>query len=83
MNKETIYIKFVPSKISDVWLADTSELLAELERLMPDVRRYTTRGFRKHKHYRIEDIARCSDSDAPGEQDGCNVIELEVIPNNI
>lgn len=79
----TIRVKFTPSKISDNWLADTDELLAELTRLMPEVRRYTTKGFRAYKHYRIEDITRCYDSDIPGAVDGCNVIELEVIPSNI
>ena len=83
MEAVTLYVKFVPSKISDHWLVDHEHLLLELVKLMPDVKRYTCRGFKQYKGYRIEDITRCYDSDIPGAVDICNVIELTVIPSNL
>lgn len=83
MSKVTIHVEFVPSKFWDVWLAHHEQLVEELTKLMPDVMRYTSTGFKQYKHYRIENIIRCYNSDTPGAVDGCNVIELEVIPNNI
>jgi len=79
----TLYVKFTPSKISDYWLADLEELETELKKIMPDVKRYTCRGFMQYKVYKIQEITRCYDSDIPGAVDGCNVIELNVIPKNL
>ena len=83
MDTITLYVNFVPSKISDHWLVDHEDLLSELIKLMPDVKRYTSSGFQQYKCYKIQEITRCYDSVIPGAIDGCNVIELTVIPSNL
>ena len=79
----TIHITFKPSLISDHWLADLKELEAVLQTIMPDVRTINSRGFKEYKHYKIQDIFRCYNSDLPVESEGVTVIELNVIPKNI
>jgi hypothetical protein len=79
----TLHVMFVPSKISDHWLVDHDDLLSQLIQLMPDVKRYTSSGFKQYKWYKVEHITRCYDNDIPGALDGCNVIELTVIPKNL
>lgn len=79
----TLYITFNPSLMSDHWLADLDELEMELKRIMPDVKRYSSHGFRKYKWYSIEDIFRCYNTEIPSEGDGDTVIELNVIPKNL
>ncbi|HTA82292.1 MAG TPA: hypothetical protein VK783_05150 [Bacteroidia bacterium] len=76
----TLHINFRPSSFSDHWLIDHDDLVAELTKIMPDVKRYSSHGFKKYKWYTIEDIFRCYNSEIPGDVDGCNVIELIVIP---
>ncbi|MGP8216759.1 MAG: hypothetical protein ACLQQ4_14435 [Bacteroidia bacterium] len=80
---ETLYVKFIPSLISDHWLADLGELEAELKKIMPDVKTISSRGFKEYKHYKIQDVFRCSNSDQPVEAEGVVVIELNVIPKNL
>ena len=79
----TLHINFRPSSFSDHWLADHDELVAELKKIMPDVRSYTSRGFKKYKWYRIEDIIRCYNSELPIEAIGVTIIEINVIPKNL
>lgn len=79
----TIYVNFRPSIFTDHWLANHDELTAELVKIMPDVKRYTSRGFKQYQRYKIEDIVRCYNSEIPGAVDGCNVIEITVIPKNL
>ena len=78
----TIHITFKPSLISDHWLADLKELEAVLQTIMPDVRTINSRGFKEYKHYKIQDIFRCS-NDLPVEAERLTVIELNVIPKNL
>jgi hypothetical protein len=80
---ETIYVKFIPSLISDHWLADLGELEAELRKIMPDVKTISSRGFKEYKHYKIQDVYMCCNSDLPVEAEGLTVIELNVIPKNL
>jgi len=78
---ETLNVKFIPSLISDHWLADLGELEAELKKIMPDVKTISSRGFKEYKHYKIQDVFTCSNSDQSIE--GQTVIELNVIPKNL
>ena len=78
----TLDITFIPSKISDHWLADVGELEIELRKIMPDLKTISSRGFKEYKHYKIQDIFRCS-NDLPVEAERLTVIELNVIPKNL
>jgi len=79
----TIEINFRPSLISDNWLADLNDLQAELKKLMPEVKRFNSYGFKQYKWYRIQDVCRCIISEATGEHDCSNEIEIKVIPKNL
>jgi hypothetical protein len=80
----TLYITFIrASATDDYWLADEDELDAELKKIMPDVKNYSTRGFVDYKGHQIEKIFRCYNTVVPGKTDGKNVIELNVIPKNL
>ena len=79
-----IYITFIRASIDDqYWLADEDELDAELKKIMPDVKHYSTRGFADYKGHQIEKIFRCYNTEVPGEPDGKNTILLNVIPKNL
>ncbi|MGP8214266.1 MAG: hypothetical protein ACLQQ4_01750 [Bacteroidia bacterium] len=80
---ETLYVKFIPSLIADHWMADLSDLERQLLILMPDVKTISSRGFKEYKHYKIQDIFRCYNSDLPVEAEGLTVLELNVIPSNL
>jgi hypothetical protein len=69
--------------MSDHWLADTEDLELQLKNLMPDVKGYSSHGFKKYKHYSIQDIFRCYNGDIPCQDKGCRIIEFEVIPKNL
>lgn len=80
----TLYITFVRASVpDDYWLADEDELDAGLKRIMPDVKKYSTRGFVDYKGHQIEKIFRCYNSEVPGSYDGKSCIELNVIPKNL
>ncbi len=79
----TIHINYIPSKISDHWLADPDDLAAELRKIMPDVKSYSSRGFKTYKWYKIEDIFRCYNSELPVDAAGLTIIEFNIIPKNI
>jgi hypothetical protein len=80
----TLHITFVrASATEDYWLADEDELDAGLKRIMPDVKKYSTRGFVDYKGHQIEKIFRCYNNEIPGKPDGKNVILLNVIPKNL
>ncbi len=80
----TLYITFVRASVTDdYWLADEDELDVELKKIMPDVKKYSTRGFVDYKGHQIEKIFRCYNSEILGEPDGKNVILLNVIPKNL
>ena len=79
----TLYITFVEASIPGHWLADEDELDAELKRIMPDVRGYSTRGFTDYNGHQIEKIFRCYNTEIPGKIDGMSTMELNVIPKNL
>ena len=80
---ETLYVKFIPSLISDHWMADLGELEVELRKLLPDIKTISSRGFKEYKHYKIQDVFRCDNSDLSVEAEGLIIIELNVIPRNL
>jgi hypothetical protein len=79
----TLYVLYKTSKISDHWMADIQDLELQLRNLMPDVKGYSSHGFKQYKWYKIQDIFRCYNSDVPCEGEGCRIIELNVIPKNL
>ncbi|MGP8216888.1 MAG: hypothetical protein ACLQQ4_15080 [Bacteroidia bacterium] len=80
---ETLYVKFIPSLIADHWMADLNELESEIRKILPDVKSISSRGFKEYKHYKIQDVFRCSNSDVLDEAAELIVIELNVIPKNL